>query len=97
MNKLDATIPELINILKIVEPSVKLLQKSVMLEDSSKLGLSKKNKKKGKGKKKDTKPKGGITKKNGKETTPKGTCFHCGKDGYWNRNCKTYHEEEKGI
>ena len=36
------------------------------------------------------KVKGGVTKKKAKETTSKGTCFHCLKDGNWKRNCKAY-------
>ena len=36
-----------------------------------------------------------MLEKKAKETTPKGTCFHYGKDGHWKRNCKTYLESKK--
>ena len=80
MNKIDCTIPELINMLKTVEPNVKASHKSVMLVGSSNPTPSKrKSKKKGKGKKGSTKAQGGVAKKK-KETAPKGTCFHCHKE-----------------
>ena len=84
MNDKETTIPELINLLKIVEPTLMKEGKTAMLVNSS----SSKNKKK----RKITKPKGGAAKKKVKETSSKGPCFHCGKEGHWKRNCKAYME-----
>ena len=81
MNNIESTILELINLLKIVEPTMKDKSKAMMVVES----LGCKNNKK----KKTTKPKGGVTKKKAKETTTKGICFHYHKDGHW-RNCKSY-------
>ena len=51
---------------------------------------NKKIEKKGSNKKKKMKPKASISKKKTKSVSAKGTCFHCGNDGYWKRNCKHY-------
>ena len=59
MDHIISTIPELIDVLKIVE--------------------------------------GKMTKKKGKETVPKETCFHCGQVGHWKRNCKAYLESKKKL
>ena len=45
---------------------------------------------------------GKMAKKKGKETAPKetsskGICFHCGQDGHWKRNCKTYLESKNKV
>ena len=45
---------------------------------------------------------GKMSKKKSKETTPegtssKGTCFHCGQDGHWKRNCKAYLESKNKV
>ena len=96
MNKIDCTLPELINMHKTVEPSIKKEQKSIMVVNSS--GPSKKNKKaKKQGKKNTIKPKGGIQKKTAKnkDSSTKGPCFHCNKMGHWKRNCKEYLESIK--
>ena len=87
MNKIESTIPELLNMLKTVEPSVKHEQGTVLLVDSSKKGSKRKSKQQPKGKKK----------KKGKKAEPaqKGTCHHCGKEGHWRRNCKIYLESLK--
>ena len=53
-----------------------------MLVDSSCSKKSYKNKKK----RKSAQAEREKTKKKAKETTPKGTCFHCGKVGHWKRN-----------
>ena len=58
-----------------------------MLVDSS----GSKNKKK----RKSTKAHGGVAKKKAKQTISKGTCFLCGKDGHWKRNCQSYLEYMK--
>ena len=43
-----------------------------------------------------TKEKGGVAKKKkAKETTLKGTCFHCGQDSHLRKNCKAYLESLK--
>ncbi|KAG6504112.1 hypothetical protein ZIOFF_036441 [Zingiber officinale] len=55
MNNLELIIPEMINMLKIIEPSVKGEQKTVMLVDSSKKGSKRKLKHQAKGKSKKAK------------------------------------------
>ena len=74
MNKIEVTIPELINMLKTAEPSIKKDQKAIMLVDSSSKRKSQGKKKK---KKMTMKPKGGVKKKDAK-----GQCFHCNKSGH---------------
>ena len=44
-----------------------------------------------------TKQKGGVAKRKVKETSSKGTCFHCGKEGHWKRNCKAYMESKRKV
>ena len=88
MNDKETSIPKLINLLKIVEPTFKKEGKVVLLVDSSGSKKSSKNKKK----RKISKQKGGVAKKKAKETSSKGTCFHYGKEGYWKRICKAYIE-----
>ena len=85
----ETTIPELMNLRKTIEPTLMKGGKNVMLVNSS----SSKNKKK----RKITKKKGGATKKKVKETSSKGTCFHCGKESHWKRNCKVYMESKKKV
>ncbi|XP_074579600.1 uncharacterized protein LOC141836090 [Curcuma longa] len=88
INHIESTIPEMINMLKTIEPAVKSEKKVVMLVDSSKKGSKRKATRQAKGKKK----------KKAKVTEPasKGSCHHCGKMGHWRRNCKTYLESVKG-
>ena len=38
-----------------------------------------------------------AAKKKFRETSSKGTCFHCGKEGHWKRNCKAYMESKKKV
>ena len=89
MNDKESTIPELINLLKTVEPTLVKEGKTVVLVNSS----SSKNKKK----RKITKQKGEAAKKKVKETSSKGTCFHFGKEGHWKRNCKSYIESKNKV
>ena len=93
MNNKETSIPELINLLKTFESTLKKEGKTMMLMDSSGFKKSYKNKKK----RKITKQKGGAAKKKAKETSSKGTCFHCGKDGHWRRNYKAYMESKNKV
>ena len=93
MNKIMSTTPELINLLKTVESSLRNEKRHVMFMDSSSSKKTSKNKKKSKS----TQVEGGMAKKKAKETAPKGTCFYCGKDGHWKRNCKAYLESKKKV
>ena len=93
MNDKETTILELINRLKTVEPTLVKEGKTVMLVNSSSSKKGSKNKRK----RKITKQKGGAAKKKVKETSSKGTCFHCGKEGHWKRNCKAYMESKKKV
>ena len=81
MNDKENSIPELINLLKTVEPTLMKEGKTVMLVDSS----SSKNGSKNNNKRKIPKKKGGVVKKKAKETPSKGTCFHYGRVGYIGR------------
>ena len=84
MNKLNISLPELLNMLKTVKSHFKGEKASVLL-------INKVNEKKvKKDSKKKINPKTGISKKKVKKVFAKGTCYHCGKKGHWKRNCKDY-------
>ena len=83
MNKLECSLTELLNMLKTAEPTIKKEKGTIMLVAGSKKKKPKNGLKKSK--KKAAKPNGGV-----KKDKPKGTCFHCGQDGHWKRNCKAY-------
>ena len=93
MNNIMSTISELINLIEAVESSLRKEKMHVMLMDSS----SSKNNSKNKKISKFTHVEGGVAEKKAKETAPKGTCFHCVKDGHWKRNCKAYLESKKKV
>ena len=70
--------------LKIVENHFKGKKVLVLLIDK----INKKKCKKSS--KKKLNPKADIFKKKAKKVFAKGTCYHCGKDRHWKRNCKEY-------
>ncbi|EOY19271.1 Retrotransposon protein, putative [Theobroma cacao] len=91
MNRLEATLPELLNMLDTAKRSIRKDKGSLLLLSFSKAHTKQQKKKAQKGKKvksqneKALKPKGGV--KKDKETD---ICHHCGKLGHWRRNCKEY-------
>ena len=93
MNDKETSIPDLINLLKTVEPILKKEGKTVIFVNSSGSKKISKNKKK----RKITKKKGATAKKKAKETSSKGTYFHYGREGHWKRNCKAYMESKKKV
>ena len=76
MNKLNISLPKLLNMLKIVESHFKGERAQVLHVDK----ISKKKAKKGS--KKKLKPKASISKKKVKKVSTKDTCYHCGKEGH---------------
>ena len=94
MHKMEVTLPELCNMLKIAQENLPETPRPTMVVAASKH----KGTQKCKGNKGTLKPTKGIQKKKGptKAKEPKGVCFQCGKERHWKRNCKEYLESLKG-
>ncbi|KAL8104443.1 hypothetical protein AgCh_028601 [Apium graveolens] len=91
IKKLDVSLPELHNMLKITESNFPPKKSFVLLigEDSNP-----KNRKKNPSKKKKVNEKKPIPPK-AEDPKSKAVCFHCNKVGHWKRNCKVYLVELK--
>lgn len=90
MNKLDVSLAELHNMLKIAEANFPSKRGSVLMIGASTSTKRKRNwkpKNKKKGENKPVPPKA--------DPKSKGVCFHCNKVGHWKRNCKVYLAELK--
>ena len=84
MNKLNISLSEWLNMLKIVESHFKGEKAPVLLVDK----INKKKDKKDFKKKINSKV--SIFKRKVKKVSAKGTCYHYRKDGQWKKNCKEY-------
>ena len=84
MNKLNTSLPELLNILKTAKSHFKDEKALVLLVDKI---FKKKGKKDSK---KKLNPKASIFEKKVKKVSAKGTCYQCGEEGHWKRNYKDY-------
>ena len=84
INKLNISLPKLLNMLKIAKSHFKGEKAPVLHVDK----ISKKKAKNGS--KKKLNPKASISKKKAKKVSAIDTCYQCGKEGYWKRNCKEY-------
>ncbi|XP_075474919.1 uncharacterized protein LOC142505711 [Primulina tabacum] len=95
MNKLEATLEELVNMLTTYEATIKK-EKIVLLVGSSsgtKKGAPNKGKKRSaplKKNKPNKKPYKKPTPGPSKPDKSEHVCFHCNKPGHWRRNCKEY-------
>ena len=83
MNKLNTSLPELLNMLKTAESHSKGDKAQVLLVDRKKQAMKK-------GMKRKFNPKKSIQKKYKKAKKADGACFHYGKTGHWKKNCKVY-------
>src|SRR5262249_54052809 len=81
MNKLDANLPELVNMLKTAEPSIHKDKKNkdILVVGSSSKGKAKMPKKEMAQPRQALKPTGGVGKAKDKQVADKGICHHCGK------------------
>ena len=79
MNKVNTSLSELLNMLKIAKSHFKDEKDSILLVDKI---SKKKTGKKDSNKKKKINPKASISKKKAKSVSTKGTCFYCEKKGY---------------
>ena len=86
MTNLESTIPEMINMLNTIEPSVRGEKKTVILVDFSKKGSKRNPKYHAKGKSKKAKT---------VKLAQKDSCYHCDKMGHWQINYKIYLESAK--
>ena len=77
MNKLNTSLPELLNMLKTAESHLQKNKAPLLIVD----GINKKKSGK-KGSKRKLNAKGGIKKKKGKKASGQMTCFHCDKPGH---------------
>ena len=83
MNKLNTTLPELLNMLKIAKSHFKS-EKALLLVDKKKSMAERKDSKRKQN------PKGSIQKRKKAKDFANDIYFHCGKQGHWKKNCKSY-------
>ena len=86
MNKLEVTLPKLLNMLREAESTIKKEKPVLYTSETRKKRKAERSLKKGKGKGKLGKAK--VAKKD--PAKDKGQCFHCGKYVHWKRICKEY-------
>ena len=86
MNKLEMTLPKLLNISREVESTIKKEKSVLNTSETKKKRKTEKYLKNGKSKGRPCNAK--VAKKD--STKDKGQCFHYGKDGHRKRNCKEY-------
>ena len=94
MNRLDCTIPKLVNMLVTTKGTLKSSRGTVLTVErtsSKKKSTEKKKAKFAKKQKKEGKPKKKVSSK----AEAKGKCFYCHAEGHWRRNCSKYLESLK--
>ncbi|KAM7510984.1 hypothetical protein LguiB_009859 [Lonicera macranthoides] len=88
MNKIQCSLPELLNMLKTAEPNIKT-NGQILAIDTSK-GTKRKSKKTFKKVSKKAKTNEKALKASKEKSQADDPCFHCGMKGHWKWNCKAY-------